>query len=777
MRKFLGVALVCCSLGIAAAEQADPETQGLIGFTDERAIEQRVREEAFDALLDPAALDRWMKRLTAHPHPVGSEWGKSNAEWIRQRFENWGFEAEIATYHVLFPTPLERHVELLEPESFVAALNEPAVPGDATSKQQDEHLPAYNAYSIDGDVTGELVYVNHGIPDDYEELERRGVSVEGKIVIARYGGSWRGIKPKVAAERGAIGCILYSDPRDDGYFRGAVYPDGPFKPEHGAQRGSVADMPLFPGDPLTPGVGATEDAERLEREDAPTLTKIPVLPISYGDALPLLSAIGGPVAPESWRGALPLTYRLGPGPAKVRLKLVFDWQLVPAYNVIARLEGSERPDQWVMRGNHHDAWVSGARDPISGLVSMMAEARAIGELVKDGWRPKRTILFGAWDAEEPGLLGSTEWAEHHGRELVKRLVAYINTDGNGRGFLRAGGSHTLERFFNEVARDVIDPQKGVSVAERLRARQLVGAGPSDEEELRGRKDLRLSALGSGSDYTPFLQHLGIASLNLSFGGESDGGEYHTIYDSYEHYTRFVDPEHAYGLALARTTGRATMRLADADVLPFEFTSFAETIETYIDEIAELEDGLRTEIERHNRLVDERSYDLAADPTETWVTPERREAVPHLNLAPLRNALERLTQAAATLAQIADAPLTWDTDGQRAIDVLLYTSERFLTRPDGLPRRPWFRHQIYSPGFYTGYGVKTLPGVREAIEQESWAEAETEITRVANVIGGMAKRIEEVTRRIERVLGATQEAPDLDREEAHGLGQDAGSVPE
>ena len=772
MRKIAGMALVCFSLGIAAAEEAAPEAPGLTGFTSERAAEQRAREEAFDAMLDPANLDRWMRRLTAHPHPVGSPWAKSNAEWIRERFESWGFSAEIATYHVLFPTPVERHVELLEPGSFVAALNEPAIPGDKTSEQQDEHLPAYNAYSIDGDVTAELVYVNQGIPDDYEELARRGISVAGKIVIARYGGSWRGIKPKVAAEQGAIGCILYSDPYDDGYYRGRVYPDGPFKPEHGAQRGSVADMPLFPGDPLTPGIGATEDAERLPREEAPTLTKIPVLPISYADARPLLAALGGPVAPESWRGALPLTYRLGPGPAKVHLKLVFDWQLVPAYNVIARLEGSERPDQWVMRGNHHDAWVSGARDPISGLVSLMEEARVIGELVHAGWRPKRTILFGAWDAEEPGLLGSTEWVEHNGRELIKRLVAYINTDGNGRGFLRAGGSHTLEHFFNEVAADVIDPQKGVSVAQRLLARQLVDAAPDTQDEIWNRGTLRLSALGSGSDYTPFLQHLGVASLNLSFGGESDGGEYHTIYDSYEHFTRFVDPGFAYGLALARTTGRATMRLADADVLPFEFTGFAETIETYIDEITELEDDLRQEIERHNKLVGERSYDLAADPTETWITPVRREPVPHLNLAPLRNALERLTQAAATHSLLARTPLDWDTDGQRAIDVLLYTSERFLTRAEGLPRRPWFRHQIYSPGFYTGYGVKTLPGVREAIEQESWAEAEVEVNRVAGVIGGMAKRIEEVIKRIDRVTGTTREP-----EEAHGLGPEPGTEPE
>ena len=758
MRKVVAIALVSFCMGHASAEEAVPNSN-LMGFTAERSATQRGWEEAFDGLLDAANLDRWMQRLTAHPHPVGSPWGRSNAEWLLEQFRSWGYEADIATYHVLFPTPVKRHLELLEPTSFIATLNEPEVPGDATSAQQDEHLPAYNAYSIDGDVTAELVYVNYGIPDDYEELARRGVSVEGKIVIARYGGSWRGIKPKVAAENGAIGCILYSDPKDDGYFRGRVYPEGPFRSEHGAQRGSVADMPLFPGDPLTPGVGATLDAKRLSREEAPTLTKIPVLPISYADALPLLETIRGPVAPAEWRGALPITYHIGPGPAKVRLELTFDWRIVPAYNVIARLEGSQRPDQWIMRGNHHDAWVNGAHDPISGLVAMLEEARAIGGLVRNGWRPKRTILYGAWDAEEPGLLGSTEWVEHNAAELTQRLVVYINTDGNSRGFLSAGGSHTLEKFFNEVARDVIDPQTGVSVAKRLRATMLVNGSPEAQDEARNRADLRLAALGSGSDYTPFLQHLGIASLNLSYGGEGDGGAYHSIYDSYDHYTRFIDPGFEYGVALARTAGRATMRLADADVLPFEFVDFADTIRMYVDEIAELEDELRQEIQTHNRLLDEKSFELAADPHETFVPPARREAVPHLNLAPLRNALERLIAMADAHALVAHTPLEWPASEQQAIDVLLYMTERFLLRGEGLPRRPWFRHQIYSPGFYTGYGVKTLPGAREAIEMEAWSEAASEIKRVSDVIAGMAKKIEQISAHIEHVTRARTKGDD------------------
>ena len=723
------------------------EVEPLLGFSAVRAAEQREREASFDAELNAENLAAWMNRLAARPHPVGSAAGRANAEWMVEAFTAWGFDAELAVYDVLFPVPIERRVELLGDEPFIAKLSEPALAEDSSSGQTAEQLPAYNAFSIDGDVTGELVYVNYGVPEDYEELARRGISVDGKIAIARYGGSWRGIKPKLAAENGAIGCLIYSDPRDDGYFRGDVYPDGAYRNEDGAQRGSVSDMPLYPGDPLTPGVGSVEGAKRLSLEAAPTITKIPVLPISYGDAEPLLRAIGGAVAPESWRGALPLTYHLGPGPATVRLKVAFEWKQVPAYNVIARLEGGERPDQWVMRGNHHDAWVNGAADPISGLISLLEEARVIGKMVQAGWRPKRTIVYGAWDAEEPGLIGSTEWVEHNARILSQRLVAYINTDGNGRGFLRAGGSHSLERMVGQISRDVIDPQTGVSIDRRARARMLLQGDDEDKREALERHDLRLYALGSGSDYTPFLQHLGIASLNLGFGGENGGGSYHSIYDSIDHFNRFGDPGHAYGLALARTAGRATMRIADADVLPFEFDNFAETIGGYVEQISELERSLRAEVEEHNRLLDLKAFELAADPTQPFVRPQPREVVPHLNLAPLRNAQERLTIGANAYTAISAQALALAPNEQRNLDVLLYTTERILTSAAGLPRRPWYRHQIYAPGFYTGYGVKTLPGVREAVEQEQWEEATAQIDLVAAVINGIAGRIEEITKRL------------------------------
>lgn len=709
---------------------------------------QRTLEIQFDSYLKSENLRVWMKRLTAQPHHAGSTHGKANAEFMAEQFKSWGYDAKLEEFHVLFPTPKTRVLEMIAPEKFTAKLVEPALAEDATSSQQSEHLPTYNAYSIDGDVTGELVYVNYGIPRDYEELALRGITVKGKIVIARYGGSWRGIKPKVAAEHGAIGCIIYSDPRDDGYYQGDVYPQGPYRNENGVQRGSVADMPLYPGDPLTPGIGATKSAKRYAVKEAPTLTKIPVLPISYGDALPLLRSLAGPVAPADWRGALPITYHIGPGPAQVHLKLEFNWDIVPVYNVIAMMKGSEEPDQWIIRGNHHDAWANGAQDPVSGMVALMEEARALGELAKTGWKPKRTIVYCGWDAEEPGLLGSTEWAEAHADELRQKAVIYINSDSNGRGFLGMGGSHTLEPFINEVAREVIDPQKQISVAERLRALRVVNGSGEDRKEARERKDLRIAALGSGSDYTPFLQHLGIASLNLGYGGESGGGSYHSIYDSFDHYTRFGDPKFDYGIALAQTAGRAVLRFANAEILPFTFYSLAETVSRYAEEVTKLADDLRDETEEKNRRIREKTLEIVADPTKTYVVPALQEEVPYLNFAPLQNAVTQLQHSsraherAMNDFKAVNKPMSKAT--QESLNSILMKMERSLTRREGLPRRPWFTHQIYAPGFYTGYGVKTLPAVREAIEQRDWKEASEQIEIVAKVITGFAGEIDRAT---------------------------------
>lgn len=715
----------------------------MLGFSEERASEQARLEAEFDRHLDKDEIREWIRRMSARPHYVGSAHGKDNAEFMRDLFRSWGWEADLAEYRVLFPTPKIRRVEMLEPERYEPSLEEPAIPGDSSSNHRDEQLPPYNAYSIDGDVTGELVYVNYGIPEDYDELDKRGISVEGKIVIARYGRSWRGIKPKVAAEKGAIGCILYSDPGDDGYARGDTYPEGGFRPPFGAQRGSVADMPLFPGDPLTPFVGATAEAERLPLDEAPTLTKIPVLPMSWKDAEPLLAAIGGPAVPRDWRGGLPITYHFGPGPAKVHVQLEFNWDLATAYNVVARIRGSELPDQWIVRGNHHDAWVNGAADPVSGMAAVLAEARALGELLESGWRPRRTIVYAGWDAEEPGLLGSTEWAEHYADELREKAAVYINSDSNSRGFLSAGGSHTLQRLVNQVATAVTDPQTGLSVADRRRARIAIG----DDEDLKKRVgengDLPLYPLGSGSDYTPFLQHLGIASLNVSFGGEGDYGQYHSAYDTFEHYSRFMDPGFDYGVALAQMNGRLVMRLANADVLPFEFTALAETVGRYVDELDELADSMREETIQENRWLERGVYEAAWDPNDSWTPPPAEEPVPHLNFAPLRNALADLVAAAMGYdAASAAGPARLSPENRAEVDRLLYRTERALTRAHGLPGRPWFVHHVYAPGFYTGYGVKTLPGVREAIETRLWNDVDEQVVVAAAALREAALLIRE-----------------------------------
>ncbi len=729
--------------GLAASALAGPAAQGppLLGFAAPRAAEERALEARLDAALDPADLRQWMKHLSARPHHVGSAYGRENALYLAGLFRSFGFQTEVEEFRVLFPTPKLRRLEMVAPTHFRASLVEPPLPEDATSGQAAEQLPTYNAYSPDGDVTGDLVYVNYGVPKDYEELAKRGVDVRGRIVIARYGGSWRGIKPKVAAEHGAVGCIIYSDPRDDGYFQGDVYPKGAYRNDRGAQRGSVADMPLYSGDPLTPGVGATADAKRLPIDKAPTIAKIPVLPISYGDAQPLLAALGGPVAPEAFRGALPITYHLGPGPARVHLQLAFNWDLAPIRDVIARLPGAELPDEWIVRGNHHDAWVNGADDPISGLVAELAEAKAIGELAKGGFRPRRTIVYAAWDGEEPGLLGSTEWAETHAAELQKKAAVYINSDTNGRGFLEAGGSHTLERFVDEVAADVKDPETGLSVLARRRAHDMVAASKAERHELRERRELRIDALGSGSDYTPFLQHLGIASLNLGFSGEDNGGSYHSIYDSFDHYTRFGDPRFEYGVTLARTGGRTVLRLAGADVLPLDPEPFADTVSRYVKEVEKLADDERQETEEMDRELDLHELAAAADPTETFVPPARKQPVPHLNFAPLENAVAALERSAKEYGRALAARGALSGSAAAAVDADLMATERALVAGDGLPRRPWYRHEIYAPGFYTGYGVKTLPGVREAIEQRDWKEAEDEVGIEAKAIEGFAAEVD------------------------------------
>jgi N-acetylated-alpha-linked acidic dipeptidase len=738
-------ALIAHAATFAAANGADSASAtGIEGFSPRAAAAETQLEQRFDAELSAADLRGWMQQMASEPNHVGSAHDKANAEFQLKKFLEWGWEASIETYSVLYPTPREVAVELVAPTRFTARLTEPPIAGDSSSSKTKDELPAYNVYGADGDVTAELVYVNHGMPDDYKELERRGVNVKGRIVLTRYGGGWRGLKPKLAYEHGAVGCLIYSDPRDDGYGMGDAYPKGGYRPRDGVQRGSVQDLTMYSGDPLTPGVGATPGAKRLAIKDAKTILKIPVLPISYAAAEPLLAALGGGVAPEGWRGGLPLTYHVGPGPAKVHLKVLSDWGQKTIYDVIAKIRGSDQPDRWIVRGNHHDGWVFGATDPLAGQVALMAEANAIGKLLKDGWRPHRTLVYASWDGEEPGLLGSTEWAETHADELKSKAVLYINSDTNGRGYLDVSGSHALQHFASEAARDVKDPETGASVLARAVARERVAnydAGGHGEVSA----DLKLGALGSGSDFTPFLQHLGVNSLNLGFEGETDYGVYHSAYDTFDHFRRFVDPSFEYGVALAKVAGRLVLRSAQGELLPAKESDFAATVAGFDEELHKLADGMRAKTHELSNLLDDGAYRLAADPAKPRMPPPRAAEVPYLNFAELDNAVEKLKESAASFdREYTSLSATEDASfnpQRERLNAVLTSLEQTLTDPQGLPGREWYQHMLYAPGLYTGYGVKTLPGIREAIEERRWEEANRYIGVVSRAINAYSARLD------------------------------------
>ncbi len=721
MRRIAGVFFLWLLFVPALATQAP---SALRGFTAKDSDAERALEAKFQAVPKPDNARDYMKKISERPHHAGSQASRAVAEYIQSQERSWGLDATIESFESLMPYPTERLVEMIEPDRYVLKLAEPALPEDPSSNDPTG-LPVFNAYSADGDVAGELVYVNFGTPEDYEELAKLHVDVKGKIAIARYGKSWRGIKPKVAYEHGAVGCIIYSDPHEDGYFPGDVYPGGAYRPELGAQRGSVMDMPIHPGDPLTPGVAAEPGVARMDRSASPTILKIPVLPISYGDALPLLRSLKGPVAPESWRGSLPITYHVGGGPAKVHMKLAFDWQNRPLHDVIVRIPGAEFPEEWIVYGNHHDAWVNGAADPTSGQVSLMETARGLGELLKTGWRPKRTIILASWDGEEWGLLGSTEWAEKHAAELTGKAVVYINSDSTSTGWLGASGSHSLEAFVNDVMRDLPDPKRpGKTLFQSKLDRALSQAKDEAEKtSIASRRDFPIDALGSGSDYTAFLDYLTVASLNLGFAGEaSDGGVYHSKYDSFYWYTHFADTDFTYNAALSRVMGTLILRLTNADILPFEFTATAKTLSGYADDLQK----------------------LAKEAKDTKDAKDTKELAA-LDFAPLRASIAKLQKAAdAYAAVIAKGRQPKDREQQAELNHLLYTTERDFKYEAGLPKREWFKHLAYAPGFYTGYGVKTLPGIREGIEQKAWDEPKTYIPLVAAAIDKLAAQVDRAT---------------------------------
>jgi N-acetylated-alpha-linked acidic dipeptidase len=733
----------------AGQQSSRPNPSVSLGYSSQTWQGERDWENKFREGLIAGNIRENLRRLSARPHNVGSPYDKDNAEWILARFKEWGFDAHIETFNVLFPTPKERVVELLAPTKFAAKLQEPALSLDPTSNQTAEQLPTYNAYSIDGDVTAPLVYVNFGNREDYERLDRMGISAKGAIVIARYGGGWRGIKPKVAAEHGAVGCIIYSDPRNDGYYNGEDYngedyPGGGWRPRFGVQRGSVLDTD-YPGDPLTPGIGATGDAKRLAIQEAKTITKIPVLPISYSDAVPLLSALQGPVAPEDWRGALAMTYHIGPGPAKVHLKVVSNWDMKPIYDVIATLHGVN-DQQWVLRGNHHDAWVNGAEDPSSGQAALLEEARMLGELHRQGWNPKRTIVYCSWDGEEPGLLGSVEWVETHVQDLKDHAVAYINSDSNGRGFLDLGGTQDLQSFMSAVSRDVQDPETKMSAFERSHLNSIAHAKNAEErKDLRKRNDLVLEALGDGSDFTAFQDFAGISTLSVDFGGEHDGTQYHSIYDDFYWYSHFVDTDFVYGRALAQTVGSAVMRLADADLIPLDYAPQAEAIGKYEGELEKLLKDKQEEFAERNLELQEGVFTAINDPRRPTLPPPPEAAPPYINFAPMKNAIELLKKSSERYSK---ALSKWQANGGpvpsadqlELLNTDLLKVSRLFLNEQGLPERPWFKNQVYAPGAYTGYGAKTIAAVREFMDEKKWKEAEGQVPQVSQVIENVAAGI-------------------------------------
>lgn len=723
-----------------AASAADPAPR-LIGYDATASAAQIAVEQRFDRQVEQADYRGWLRQWSAAPNQVGAPHNLANAQDILRKFQSYGWQARIEEYQVYWPAPRSVELELLAPTTWRARLSEPALPADATSTQTQDVLPPYVIYAGTGEVTADLVYVNYGLAEDYRLLAQQGVDVKGKIVIARYGKGWRGLKPRLAQEHGAVGTLIYSDPRDDGYFQDVAYPDGPARSEWSVQRGSVLNFARYPGDPLTPGTPSIAGTPRLSPDEAASVLRIPTVPISWGDARPLLAALGGPVAPESWRGALPLTYRVG-GDGKVRLRLKVDneAQTRTLYNVIATLPGSEYPDQWVVRGNHRDAWVMGAADPLSGTAALLAEAQAIGALASQGERPKRTLVYASWDGEEAGLLGSTEWVEQHADELRAKAVLYVNTDGNGRGFLEAGGSHGLQALVNQIAAQVRDPDSGVSVRQRWQAKAQLDALAGDAKPAvkeaaqraeRG-QDLPLKALGSGSDYSPFLQHLGLPTLDLGYGGHGGGGGvYHSLYDSYDYFARFIDPQFQYLPLLAKTAGRAVLRTANAPILPQRFEDLATAIDGFALQLKQQADAQRTAAAAEKRLADAGAYAATRNPNRPLAAPAPAPAVPPLDFGKLDKAIAQLLASAKRLDQrIADQGTTLPAERQARVNAAIQRLDQTLLTPEGLPGRQWYRNLIYAPGLATGYEVKTLPGIREALEDGRWEDLARYVDKTA-----------------------------------------------
>ena len=686
--KFLSLPLVLLLVeqGFAA--------DSIRGFPEDEAKQRQPFEQRLRATAESNKIREYMTRMAAEPHHAGSAASRSVAEYALGKFKEFGLEARIETFDALIPYPTQRLLEVVGPVRHVAKLREPIVADDPDSSDANQ-LPTFNAYSGNGEVTAEAVYVNYGMPEDYALLKLKGIEVRGKVVLVRYGRSFRGIKPKVAAEHGAVGCLIYSDPKDDGYFQGDIYPKGPFRPALGVQRGSVMDLPLYPGDPLTPGKPSVAGVARLKIEDAQSIPKIPVLPISWEDARPILEQIEGEVAPVDWRGAIPVTYHIGAGPVVVHLKVQADNATRPVHDVIARLKGSVFPDQYVVYGNHHDAWVNGAADPVSGAASLLEAARILSKAVQQGWKPKRTVVFALWDAEEYGLVGSTEWVEKHRDDLLKNAVAYFNSDTTLRGAMRLQATPSLEKFIEEWMRDYPDPASGKSLL-----------------EASNQRGYRAGALGSGSDYTAFVHHLGVASLNAGFEGNMSG-VYHSVYDSLRWFQYFGDPDYVFTTAFAGFMATGLARMADAYVVQFDFGRVARYLRETVEELRK---------------------------------PAKAKA---LHWEGLEKEVEKVEVSARSFGQamrlIEPRFASLEKTKLRKLNEAVFLTERALTRPEGLPGREWYKYQLSAPGKYTGYGAKTLPGIREAIEAGRMEEAQTQMKVLGEALAAYGERIRIATK--------------------------------
>lgn len=668
--------------------------EAIRGFSDEEAKQRQPFEERLRATAESNKIREFMTRMASEPHHAGSPASKAVAEYALDRFKSFGLEARIETFDALIPYPTQRTLEITSPVRYVAKLREPIIKDDPTSSQSGQ-LPTFNSYSANGDVTAPVVYANYGLPEDYAFLKSKGVDVRGKIVLVRYGRSFRGIKPKVAAEFGAVGCLIYSDPKDDGYFVGDIYPKGAFRPPAGVQRGSVMDLPLYPGDPLTPGKPSIPGVARLKIEEAKSLQKIPVMPISWEDARPILEQIDGEVAPMEWRGAIPVTYHVGAGPGIVHLKLQHDNATRPIHDVLARIKGSVYPDQYIIYGNHHDAWVNGAADPISGAASVLEAARILSKAMQQGWRPKRTIVFALWDGEEYGLVGSTEWVEKNREDLMKNAVAYFNSDTTLRGSMSIQASPSLEKFIEELMRDYPDPATGKSLLEST-----------------NKKTFKAGPLGSGSDYTAFAHHAGIPSLNAGFDGNMSG-VYHSIYDSLRWFQYFGDPDYIFTTAFAGFMATGLARMSDAAVLPFDFVRVSKFIAGNVEELKKMPRAKGLNFEALERETDK------------------------------LGATARMFHQ--SLAAVEAKCATADKGKLKKLNEAIYLTERALLKPEGLPGRDWYKGLLSAPGKYTGYGAKTLPGIREAIELNKPEEAQQQIKVMTEAVSNYTERVRQVAK--------------------------------